>query len=371
MILYDFIFAALLLPLLITILVVIYNYFTAPELELLNSKIKELPLVSILIPARNEEKNIEACIKSAAAQSYKNYEVIILDDDSTDRTNEIAKKYVKENIKLITGEKLPEGWLGKNWACRQLAENSKGDLLLFIDADVVMHERTVGSAVNLFTENKVQMLSVFPKQIITSFGTELIVPLLNWLLLSFLPLRKVFNSKRESFSAAIGQFILIDKKAYEKIGGHKFVKNKVVEDLEIARELKRKKYKIIAALGSNFISCKMYENFNSALSGFSKNFYLGFNTKPLLFLFFLTVVMLIFLLPFVFVFFDERYFINIMFIIVGRYFIAELSGQNKILNILLHPLQMILLLVAGINSLLVTVNNKIEWKQRKIELKKL
>lgn len=371
MILYDFISAALLLPLFITVLVVIYNYFTAPKLEFRKSEIKELPLVSILIPARNEEKNIEACIKSAAAQSYKNCEIIILDDNSTDKTNEIAKKYIRENIKLINGEKLPAGWLGKNWACRQLANNSNSDLLLFIDADVVIHENTVETAVNLFIENKVQMLSVFPKQINNSFWTELIVPLLNWLLLSFLPLRKVLNSSRESFSAAIGQFILIDKQAYEKIGGHEFVKNKVVEDLEIARELKRNKYRVMAALGSNLVECKMYDNIKSAIHGFSKNFYLGFNIKPLTYLLFLTFIITIFLLPYILVFFDERYFVNIIIIIIGRYFVAELSGQKILINILLHPLQMFFLFFTGINSLLVTVNNRIEWKQRKIELKKL
>lgn len=141
--------------------------------------------------------------------------------------------------------------------------------------------------------------------------------------------------------------------------------------MEIARELKRRKYKVMAALGSNYIHCKMYEDFKSAVNGFSKNFYLGFNVKPIMFLFFLSFILIIFLLPFVFVFFDERYFANILFIIVGRYFVAELSGQNILLNILLHPLQMFFLFFTGINSLIVTVNNKIEWKQRKIELKKL
>jgi len=371
MILYDFIFTALLLPLLITVFVVIYNYFTATKLEFQKSEIKKFPKVSILIPARNEEENIEACIKSAAAQSYNNFEIIILDDNSTDKTNEIAKKYIRENINLINGEKLHAGWLGKNWACRQLAKNSNGDLLLFIDADVVMHKNTVETVINLFTENKVHMLSVFPKQINNSFGTELIVPLLNWLLLSFLPLRKVLNSSRESFAAAIGQFILIDKQAYEKIGGHDFVKNKVVEDLEIARELKRNNFKIMTVLGSNFIHCKMYEDFKSAVNGFSKNFYLGFNIKPLTFSFLLTFIITIFLLPYFLVFFDERYFVNIILLIIGRYFVAELSGQKKIINILLHPFQMFFLFIIGLNSLLLTENNKIEWKKRKIELKKL
>ena len=356
----------ILFPLVIFTAIILYNFFTAPRLKNENYKSEEKPLISILIPARNEEKNIAECLNSVLNQTYKNYEVIVLDDNSVDNTKLIVKKYLNEKVKLIEGAELPTGWLGKNWACYQLSKTANGKLFLFLDADVRLHVNTVNAAVNVFYKYKLKMLSVFPVQKISSFGEYLIVPLLNWLLLTFLPLRKVYTSKRKSFSAAIGQFIIIDKNTYNEIGGHKSVKNKIVEDLEIARNLKSRGYKIMSVLGSGFVECRMYENFTEAFKGFSKNFYPAFNSNILNFLLLVLFLIVTFLSPFILVFYELKFLFPVILILLGRIMIAQMSEQSKTLNVVLHPLQMLVMIVTAINSVLWTLNKRSEWKGRKI-----
>ena len=139
---------------------------------------------------------------------------------------------------------------GKNWACHQLSQKAKGKYLLFIDADVELAPNAISSTAKIMAETKTKMLSVFPTQRIKSFGEWLIVPLMNWLLLAFLPLRQVYASRNNSFIAANGQFILWDRETYFSIGGHQQVANAVVEDMELARKAKQKN-KIITLLGGN------------------------------------------------------------------------------------------------------------------------
>jgi len=265
-------FLLILIPVLISTIVVVYNFITAPVVKNNKVQIDESELVSVLIPARNEEMNIGSCLNFILAQDYKNLEVLVLDDQSTDRTSEIIKAFSEKhkNIFYLKGEKLPQNWTGKNWACHQLSQKANGKYLLFIDADVELASNAISSTLKIMSNTKAKMLSVFPTQRIKSFGEWLIVPLMNWLLLSFLPLRQVYSSQNKSFIAANGQFILWDRETYFSIGGHKQVANTVVEDMELARKAKPHD-KIITLLGGNIIFCRMYSSFPNAFKGFTKN----------------------------------------------------------------------------------------------------
>jgi chlorobactene glucosyltransferase len=198
--------------------------FTAPELKNISKHSDDQKLVSVLIPARNEEKNIEKCIKGVLSQDYQNKEIIVLDDCSTDKTYQIAFAFSDKNIKVITGAPLPQNWLGKNWACNQLAQEANGEYLLFIDADVELKPEVISSAVFELEKSNAALISIFPTQIIKSFGEHFIVPLMNWLLLTFLPLKLVYASSSKSFVAANGQFMLWRKSDYFKLGKHQVVK---------------------------------------------------------------------------------------------------------------------------------------------------
>ncbi len=361
------IFITILVFVSISTIIIIYNFFTAPIVKDSPAPIDETRLVSVLIPARNEEKNIDLCLNYILAQDYKNLEVLVLNDQSTDRTSEIVKSFSEKhkNIFCIEGELLPKNWTGKNWACHQLSLNAKGKYFLFIDADVELASTAISSTLKIMLDTKIKMLSVFPTQRIKSFGEWLIVPLMNWLLLAFLPLKKVYASNNVSFIAANGQFSLWDRETYFSIGGHKQVANAVVEDMELARKAKLQNM-IITLLGGNIIFCRMYNSFPNAFKGFSKNFYPGFNLNPIIFIGFVLFLFFLFAASSAFAFTDSNYLIVVMLIVLSRILISQMSHQNLFLNVFLHPLQMIFMLIIGINSVLSSLFGFATWKGRKL-----
>jgi len=164
---------------------------------------------------------------------------------------------------------------------------------------------------------------------------------------------------------ALIQFF-IDKKAYEKIGGHAAFANKVVEDMEIAREVKKAGFKLMTFLGGNSISCRMYEGFTDAFNGFSKNFFPGFNIPATAFFLLLIILFIVFLLPFILIFMNPSFVLIVLIILMGRLFVSIPSRQNLIANILLHPIQILIMLAIGVNSVYRTKTKKLKWKGRYI-----
>ncbi|MGE5401635.1 MAG: glycosyltransferase [Ignavibacteriales bacterium] len=347
----------------------LYNMLTAPRMTPENcfrTEVSSLPLISVLIPARNEEENIARCLDLVSKQNYRNLEIIVLNDNSDDRTVEIAASLAlaDRRIKVIHGQPLANPWLGKNWACHQLSQNASGSILLFIDADVRLSPDAVHSAAMKMKKYDLGMLSVFPGQIIGSIGEYLIVPMMNWLLLSFLPLRKVFTSADKSFAAANGQFIMMTKEAYAISGGHKAAAAEIVEDMELARKIKMSGLKLMTLLGGNIIRCRMYRNFSEAFAGFSKNFFAGFKIPAFFFIIMLLVMDAAFLYPFLPALYLPEFALLSAMILISRILISASSGQSILFNILLHPLQMMLVPVIGIYSVLVKRKNKVIWKGR-------
>jgi chlorobactene glucosyltransferase len=348
--------------------VIVYNCITATKLVNQDYSLQQKPLVSILIPVRNEEDTIAGLLNSIGQQSYSNYELFVLDDQSEDNTAGVVEELALENpkITLLRGKPLPEGWVGKNWACFQLAQHARGEIFLFLDADVRLSANALNAALYHMENNNVVMLSCFPTQKMGSFGEWLAVPLMNWLVLSFLPLRTVTRFHHQSLTAANGQFILCGKQSYNDIGGHRAVFDQVVEDMEIARRLKKRKYRIMTVLGNDTINCCMYQGLVEAIKGFSKNFYLGFNVSSPIFCAILVVLMLVFFGPFILITINTNFIYCILLILVGRLLVSLLSKQNPLFNIFLHPLQMIVMFLVGVNSLYCTLQGKMVWKGRSI-----
>lgn len=350
----------------VVLLISLYNLLTAPVVKSVEENRNTAFLISVLIPVRNEEHNIGKCLDHLVNQNYKNLEILVLDDQSTDKTAEVVKSFSDKHkrIKLICGSMLPEGWLGKNWACHQLSEQANGKYFLFIDADVELKENTISSIVKEIVESEVKMISVFSTQLIKSFGEWIIVPLMNWLLLAFLPLRFIYSSNKKSFVAANGQFILWDRNTYLEINGHKSVKDKVVEDMEFARICKSNNIKIKTMLGGDLVYCRMYNGLTQSINGFSKNFYPGFNVNPMIFLTMISFAFIIFILPFFLVSDNSLFIIPALIIILIRVFISTISKQNVIFNVLLHSIQMILMLIIGFKSVFNSTIGKVEWRGR-------
>lgn len=343
--------------------VTLFNFISNPKLTHSVKHYKEL--VSILIPARNEEEDILNLLHSIQKQEYQHYEVLILDDNSTDRTFELCKAFADDDtrFRILSGDKLPKGWLGKNFACSQLAKAAKGKYLMFLDADETIANGLINNSVHRMKMNQLTLLSLFTNQVMLSFGELLVVPLMHFLLLNLLPLRLVRLSKNPAFAAASGQFMLFDAKHYHDNQWHRQVKHQVVEDVEIMKLVKGYGYKGETLLGNGYIFCRMYKNFKEAVEGSSKNLLAGFNNNVLGLSVYLILVIFGPLIIVSFIGFGLLFF-ALSLIILSRIMISLASGQNPLWNILLHPLQMLVFVLISILSIQKHLTRTVSWKGR-------
>jgi glycosyltransferase involved in cell wall biosynthesis len=321
--------------------------------------------VSILIPVRNEEDNILTLLQSISGQDYKDYEVIILDDSSEDNTYRICADFAVKHhqFRVIRGAELPHDWLGKNYACHQLAKEAKGDFFLFLDADEQINNGLINSAIQRMQMFRLGLLSLFTDQQMNTFGEKLVVPLMNYILLNLLPLRLVYLVKNSAVAAASGQFMLFDAELYRRYQWHEKVKDKVVEDVEIMREVKSTGINGEVLLANGMISCRMYKSYKEAVNGFTKNFLAAFNYSIFTLLIY---IMIIIGGPMIVITTLNLQLILFMtsLIILTRIMISLPSRQNAWVNILLHPLQMFNLTFIAFLSIQAYFTKTTVWKGR-------
>lgn len=253
--------------------------------------------VSVLIPARNEEENIRACISSVLNQTYLPLEIIILNDNSTDNTGEIISSFGSDIIKTLNGKKLPDDWVGKNFACHQLQLEAAGDYLLFIDADTILEKDCIVSALYFAEKNNTGLLSLMPFEESVSFWEKAVIPMLYFALMVFLPVPLIERSVRKEFAVGNGQFMLFSRKCYDKIGGHESLKNRIVEDVWLAKRVKEFREKLSFADGTEIIKCRMYKNSTEVWNGFSKNFFAGLSFSKTALTFIILMYFIIFIFP--------------------------------------------------------------------------
>ena len=258
------------------------------------------PLVSVLVPARDEETNIGACLEGLRAQDYPNYEVLVLDDNSADRTAEIVSRIAAgdERIRLIKGDPLPEDWAGKPFACYQLARQAKGSWLLFVDADTRHTPDMLRSVLDLALKLRVSLLSGFPRQLASSFPQKVAIPVLYFVILSWLPLWWLQRSRKPRPSLAIGQFLLFPAEDYWKFGGHRAVKSRILEDVWLGVEVNRQGGRHVAVDLSPVVSCEMYRDVGTMWEGFAKWMYSVMALSPVALLGLLLAGYLFYLAPF-------------------------------------------------------------------------
>lgn len=227
----------------------------SPKLEwTARYRIKSKPKVSIIVPARNEEGTILICLQSLLSQDYDNYEVIAIDDSSTDKTPSIISELSEKNHRLIAvkAPSRPEDWIGKNWACFQGYQKSSGEILLFTDADTVHKTDSLSSAVNTMIHGQLDALTLVPKLICYDIITKFTLPVLSIFLHSrYSPLR--VNNPKNKIGYFFGSFYLISKKNYEKIGTHEKVRQELVEDGALGRRVKEQKMKLRLVRGENYV----------------------------------------------------------------------------------------------------------------------
>ncbi|MGQ9561060.1 MAG: glycosyltransferase [Candidatus Oleimicrobiaceae bacterium] len=232
-----------------------------------------LPSLSVLIPARNEARNINRCLRSLLAQDYPALEVVVLDDGSTDATPLIVREWAKRDkrVRLVQGKDLPPGWMGKNFACHQLAEEARGEWLLFTDADTDHRQNSLKWSVHAAQQNRADLLSLIPHTVMHSFGERLILPIITFGLLVCLPLAVGERLRRPSLAMAIGPFMLFRRDAYRRIGGHRSVRGEVVEDVALARRVRQSGGRVTLLDGTNHVKVHFYQGFREAWQGLAKS----------------------------------------------------------------------------------------------------
>jgi chlorobactene glucosyltransferase len=237
----------------------------------------QCPSVCVLVPARDEAQVIGATITSILTQEYPHLQLIVLDDHSGDGTAAAAHAAAAAaaNFCLLHGQPLPPGWMGKNWACQQLANACTADILLFADADVFWQPGAVAAVVAEMQHSQADLLTVWPTQVTLSWGERLTVPLMALAVLGYLPLRLAHDFYHPLAAAANGQCMAFRRQAYITTGGHAGVRGAVVEDVRLAQRIKSCGLKLRMADGNRLIACRMYEGWYAAIDGYAKNILAG------------------------------------------------------------------------------------------------
>ncbi|NJD59586.1 MAG: glycosyltransferase [Anaerolineae bacterium] len=247
---------------------------------------RQAPLISVIIPARNEQRNILRCLQALLDQSYPNYEIIVIDDHSTDATPQILAKLAAGHrlVQILHGNDLPPGWAGKPHALVQGAAAARGEWLCFLDADTFASPELLTSAYQAAINNAADMFSMRTAQELGSFWERTVLPLVFLGLAYGFPAERV-NDPAKPDAIANGQFILIRRSAYDAVGGHAAVKDRIDEDRALAAVVKRAGFRLMVADGRTVASTRMYTSLPEMWEGWTKNIYLGLQDRLWLLLF--------------------------------------------------------------------------------------
>jgi chlorobactene glucosyltransferase len=340
---------------------------------------KNFPRVSVLVPARNEECNIEACVASLLAQDYPDFEVIVLDDHSTDNTPRILNRLARtgNRLKVRDGAPLPDGWLGKHWACHQLYQAATGELLLFVDADTRHAPDMLRASVSALIAENADLVTAFPREEVLTLGEQLLVPVIGWGIFTFVPIRLVQRMRLAALSVTIGQFMLFRRAAYEAVGGFEAVRAEIVDDISLGRNIINSGRAWRLLDGTHHVSCRMYTGFWSAVNGFGKSLFAVFDYRVLPFVVGWSVVGLAFLTPVVALM--SRWL---------RHPLTSLSGEEAAFAVALsivlwmiayrrfhfpaylvfyYPVTLALFLLVAARSLVQTARGTTVWKDRVLD----
>ena len=275
----------------------VVNLRRVPRLESFDDP-AETPLVSVIVPARNEEQNIERCVRSLLDQDYPNLEVTVVNDNSTDNTLAILKGIAEdeERLTIVDGSPLPKGWVGKNWACAQGFRASRGEIVVFTDADTFHRPEAISKAISAFGATNADFLSAVTAQETRSLAEKTVIPVLFWLAYSVLPFDLMNRHSTLPLSFGNGQFMMMKRSAYRATGGYDAIKSHVFDDMTLARVMRSQGLRTAVVDGSCFVSCRMYRNMQETFRGLSKNLFLLFKhwlpavlAVPLFF-FFITIL---------------------------------------------------------------------------------
>jgi chlorobactene glucosyltransferase len=333
-----------------------------------------LPSISVLVPARNEERVIERCVRTLLAQNYPDFEVVVLDDSSSDATYDVLCRLRDQDprLRVLAGAALPEDWCGKAFALRQLAQAARSQYLLLTDADCEFSPDALLMAVGAASEYRADVVSLAPDYVALTFWERLIIPLLVVIPLAFLPLPLVRGSRCPLYSAANGTFIFLDRATYLEIDGHVPVRDQLAEDLKFARHVKRSGKTLWYGDGGRAYRVRMYDGPAGIRRGFTRNPFPAFSCKLGVLVPTLAYMAIVFVLPPVLALVGWSIgaawtwlaLVPYLMFVALRIAIALMLGRDSPAYALLNPLAWALVCGMAIESVVKHRNGYIEWKGR-------
>jgi chlorobactene glucosyltransferase len=335
-----------------------------------------IPYVSVLVPARNEVQNIADTVASLVRQDYPNFEVIVLDDASTDGTGAKLDSLSIDFPHLRTlhsFEQPPFGWNGKSYACHRLAGRASGEWLLFTDADTLHMPSSITQGIALAQSLEVSLLSAFPYQETRTWGERLLISfIMDFLPMLGLDLRHIWQGNNSQI-AANGQYILVDAAKYRSIGGHEAIAHDLVDDFALAKHFKMHGHRIAFVNGANMLSCRMYQGRREVWNGFSKNLMLGLEQSSMrsvsiwLKVLFPWIYVALFLFPFVWLFVGQHAWLavaEISWLILIRALVAR-EFKRPFSELFTTPLAALVVMLLGTNAVYRRWRKQdITWKGR-------
>jgi hypothetical protein len=337
--------------------------------------------VTVLLPLRDEADRVAPCLRALLAQrGVPGLRVLVLDDNSTDGTAALVRELAGDRVTLLTGAPLPPGWLGKPWACQQLADAARQDparrlgdvaqpdtgVLVFVDADVVLAPDALAAALTLRAEQRFDLLSAYPRLVARSPGERLVQPLLPWSWLTFLPLRLMERSPRPSLTAAGGQLLLVTRDGYDRAGGHSAVRDRVLEDIELARAVKRAGGRIGLATAHRLADCRMYTSWAQVRDGYSKSLWASFGSPAgaagVLALLALAYLAPLAVLPWAPLAGGCGYLLGVL----GRVLAGRATGARTVPDALAHPVSVLLFGYLVVRSYRLHRRGGLAWKGRPV-----
>jgi cellulose synthase/poly-beta-1,6-N-acetylglucosamine synthase-like glycosyltransferase len=323
-----------------------------------------LESVGVIVPMRNEAKNVEGLVATLAAQEGSSH-FYLLDDNSEDQTFELLQRFAGADSRftVIKGAALDDKWIGKTWALQQLFEASKEDVLVSIDADVRLSNNAINKAVTTMHGARLDFVSPYPRQIAQSFAERLIQPLLQWSWLTTVPLRYAESSGQKSMAVANGQFFVVRRSALISIGGYQTVKHAVIDDVFLARELIKSGSSGTVINGSDIAETHMYSSWNEIEAGYGKSLSKAFGS----------IVGAIFVVAFLFITSIAPLILGLLgnvygwlgfAAIVGTRVLSAIKSRGNLLDSVLHPISVIALIYLIVYSYL--MRGSIQWKGRTV-----
>jgi chlorobactene glucosyltransferase len=326
--------------------------------------------VSVLIPARNEAQNLERLLPSLLQSTDPHLEVLVLDDRSEDGTAEVVRRFaaLDARLKLLEGQPLPDGWLGKNWACHQLGRSARGEKLVFTDADTQWQPGAVAAIAHQL--EVCDALCAWPAQVVSDPISRLVQPLQQWSLVAFLPLFFVPVRLFPVAVAANGQCLAFTRSTYNRIGGHEAVRLEVVEDMALARGVKRSGGRFRLLNGAKLVETRMYSDSPEAFAGYVKNVYPAFGGTPIAFLLATTFNLVLYVLPWLWLLTSLRLeaLLAVILSLVARGISDARSGYDLRFTPL-HPVAVLVWAYIGTVSMKRFVTGRVTWKGRSYDLR--